>query len=454
MSRTLGFQVDKISGRICVQYQAPSLTKHTATIFFTSSFSSPVCMPLQTPNKLRSTIILIPESPLQTKDMNKNTEFDPAEFPWNVPNQVRKKPRFQIDNRSFYASKSAQDVQKDGGQKKRKLIRKADIKIVNQDPVIMPQDHHHGSSKNHLIPVLDEDHLHGSSKNHIIPVIDEDQVFIIDDTPAKFSTSRDESFSKPILIDDSPIKLETNVGISLKNDSPLKKQSFLVEKDTLHFLNSEDAIGLVEALKCSKEQAASIIASRPFITVDDIDLFDFAIIRLIHKYMDILTEIRSVDDVINHCDIVGQEIKTALEQWDDILLRDNDPASNCKHQYLRTQPDVINPAYTLKQYQLTGISWMMMLYNMNFGGILADEMGLGKSAQVVGFIGLLASKEGFGSGLNLIIVPSSTLDNWMREIEQWCPRLNAISYSGTMPERRELQYEIADRTDLDVIVTT
>lgn len=97
---------------------------------------------------------------------------------------------------------------------------------------------------------------------------------------------------------------------------------------------------------------------------------------------------------------------------------------------------------------------MMMLYHMNFGGILADEMGLGKSAQVVGFIGLLASKEGFGSGLNLIIVPSSTLDNWMREIEQWCPRLNAISYSGTMPERRELQYEIADRTDLDVIVTT
>jgi SWI/SNF-related matrix-associated actin-dependent regulator 1 of chromatin subfamily A len=53
----------------------------------------------------------------------------------------------------------------------------------------------------------------------------------------------------------------------------------------------------------------------------------------------------------------------------------------------------------------------------------------------------------------LIIVPSSTLDNWMREIEMWCPLLEAIAYTGSQKERRELQYEITSDS-YDIIVTT
>lgn len=32
----------------------------------------------------------------------------------------------------------------------------------------------------------------------------------------------------------------------------------------------------------------------------------------------------------------------------------------------------------LKEYQLTGLSWLISLYNNNLNGILADEMGLGE----------------------------------------------------------------------------
>ncbi len=31
----------------------------------------------------------------------------------------------------------------------------------------------------------------------------------------------------------------------------------------------------------------------------------------------------------------------------------------------------------LKEYQLTGLQWLVSLYNNNLNGILADEMGLG-----------------------------------------------------------------------------
>ena len=31
----------------------------------------------------------------------------------------------------------------------------------------------------------------------------------------------------------------------------------------------------------------------------------------------------------------------------------------------------------LKEYQLSGLQWMVSLYNNNLNGILADEMGLG-----------------------------------------------------------------------------
>lgn len=34
---------------------------------------------------------------------------------------------------------------------------------------------------------------------------------------------------------------------------------------------------------------------------------------------------------------------------------------------------------TLKEYQLSGLQWLVSLYNNNLNGILADEMGLGEN---------------------------------------------------------------------------
>lgn len=48
----------------------------------------------------------------------------------------------------------------------------------------------------------------------------------------------------------------------------------------------------------------------------------------------------------------------------------------------RTNEAVKQPAMLqggmLKEYQLTGLQWLVSLYNNNLNGILADEMGLGR----------------------------------------------------------------------------
>jgi hypothetical protein len=36
----------------------------------------------------------------------------------------------------------------------------------------------------------------------------------------------------------------------------------------------------------------------------------------------------------------------------------------------------------LREYQMSGLQWMVSLYNNHLNGILADEMGLGKTVQV------------------------------------------------------------------------
>merc|ERR1712183_880560 len=75
---------------------------------------------------------------------------------------------------------------------------------------------------------------------------------------------------------------------------------------------------------------------------------------------------------------------------------------------------------TLKEYQLKGLEWLVSLHNNNLNGILADEMGLGKTIQTIGLITYLMEKKGV-MGPFLIIVPLSTLSNWMLEFQRWAP---------------------------------
>lgn len=120
--------------------------------------------------------------------------------------------------------------------------------------------------------------------------------------------------------------------------------------------------------------------------------------------------------------------------------------------YIYTQPKLLKEGFKLKPYQLLGVNWLNMLFRKNISCILADEMGLGKTAQVIALLAHLKEKE--ITGPHLIIVPSSTLDNWIREFEKFAPTLKVYAYYGSQAERADARYFLKQQEDLDVVVTT
>ena len=106
----------------------------------------------------------------------------------------------------------------------------------------------------------------------------------------------------------------------------------------------------------------------------------------------------------------------------------------------------------LKGYQLKGLEWMVSLYNNHVNGILADEMGLGKTIQTLSLITYLIETKR-QPGPYLVIVPLSTMPNWISEFDRWAPSVKVVSYKGTPAQRKGAQAEIR-HGNFQVLLTT
>ena len=109
----------------------------------------------------------------------------------------------------------------------------------------------------------------------------------------------------------------------------------------------------------------------------------------------------------------------------------------------------------LKPYQLIGLNWLCLMHKEKINGILADEMGLGKTCQTISFLAHLFETN--KKLMHLIIVPPSTLDNWVREISVWCPDFNFTVYQGNQEERQQLRHDVLNNNfqrGLNAILTT
>ncbi|TGZ81889.1 hypothetical protein EX30DRAFT_318508 [Ascodesmis nigricans] len=120
--------------------------------------------------------------------------------------------------------------------------------------------------------------------------------------------------------------------------------------------------------------------------------------------------------------------------------------------FFKDQPKEIAEGITLKDYQIAGINWLNLLYEKNLSCILADEMGLGKTCQVISFMAYLYSKG--VTGPHLVVVPSSTLENWLREFNTFCPTLKVEPYYGTQKDRQIIRQTLQKSKDWNVLVTT
>jgi len=91
----------------------------------------------------------------------------------------------------------------------------------------------------------------------------------------------------------------------------------------------------------------------------------------------------------------------------------------------------------MRDYQVQGLNWLLNLYHHSINGILADEMGLGKTLQTLSLLGYLKAYCDV-PGPHLLIVPKSTLQNWMNEATRWIPDSDAFILHGDKEKRAEL----------------
>eukprot|EP00980_Cylindrotheca_fusiformis_P004472 scaffold953_cov141-Cylindrotheca_fusiformis.AAC.16 len=108
--------------------------------------------------------------------------------------------------------------------------------------------------------------------------------------------------------------------------------------------------------------------------------------------------------------------------------------------FLTAQPTTLGFG-KMRQYQLEGLNWMIGLQENGVNGILADEMGLGKTLQSISVLVYMLEYQ-HNTGPHLIVVPKSTLSNWMNEIARWAPTLTAVKFHGDKAGREELAQNV------------
>ena len=107
-------------------------------------------------------------------------------------------------------------------------------------------------------------------------------------------------------------------------------------------------------------------------------------------------------------------------------------------------PDTIQA--TLRPYQVRGYSWLMRNLRAGMGAIIADDMGLGKTLQVITVLEKLRLDGELDVKQVLVVVPTTLLANWKREIARFAPNLTVSLFYG--PKR-----DLAEATG-DVVLTT
>lgn len=76
---------------------------------------------------------------------------------------------------------------------------------------------------------------------------------------------------------------------------------------------------------------------------------------------------------------------------------------------------------------------------MNFLFFMMVKQGLGKTLQTIALLGYLKHYRNI-PGPHMVLVPKSTLHNWMNEFKRWVPSLRVICFVGDKDARVSEQW--------------
>ncbi|KAL8272339.1 hypothetical protein Esti_003750 [Eimeria stiedai] len=155
---------------------------------------------------------------------------------------------------------------------------------------------------------------------------------------------------------------------------------------------------------------------------------------------------------------VERSLSDVLEQLEDEAGEEAEKFTrrayrSCRHASGRPIDGLpLREGITLKAHQEEGVDWLLRSF-LTGGAILADEMGLGKTIQTLCFLSYLSAMK--VDGPHLIVVPLSTVGNWLHEIHRFTPSLTHIKICGSRNERQHaMQDRLAAKGLYDLYVTT
>ena len=318
---------------------------------------------------------------------------------------------------------------------------------------------------------------------------------------AKPKPSRSRAVSVQSDTDADSDSEESDSGIGTEPETPG------IRDELVAFFNSCGVPELLEIASTTSEYAEQIIKCRPYSSLNDVRQVLGPIPpgrktapkkpigeRIVEKCWDMFVGYDAIDKLVRKCENLGIPLRDEMKAWGvtetssskdgETELADIDAISNAtrdsaigtpsshagsveddneavdpkkarkRHNPFFPQPTIMAEGVNLKDYQVIGINWLSMLFDRKLSGILADDMGLGKTCQVVSFLAHLKERKN-ETGVHLIIVPASTLENWLREFQQFCPTLKVHAYHADQKQRPQIQQDIVDDLDnIDVVVTT
>ncbi|MCW3807216.1 DEAD/DEAH box helicase [Plebeiibacterium marinum] len=130
-------------------------------------------------------------------------------------------------------------------------------------------------------------------------------------------------------------------------------------------------------------------------------------------------------------------LQSALtEEYQEAKISISDTAKELINELLQSDR-IASPAElnaTLRPYQERGYQWLYNNSKVGFGSIIADDMGLGKTLQVISLLLQFKNEGRFEKKKALIVVPTTLITNWQKEIERFAPQLLPHIYHGAKRE--------------------
>lgn len=325
-----------------------------------------------------------------------------------------------------------------------------------------------------------------------------------DDSPPKKKLGRLQKGRKMA----SPRSESPEAMMSDSDDSDVQMQEPTaggLDSKVLKFFNTCAVRDLADIAAIPEEQAQIIIKNRPFQSLDDVRVVSAPVPetskpkgkrggkapkpigeKIVDKCVDMWTGYMAIDALVAEVEAIGEPITAEMKKWGVDMFGKKDgeleltkiPNTKAHDSGIATplsdrqspdededslvpmrksrfigQPAIMADDLEMKDYQVVGINWLSLLFEQELSCILADDMGLGKTCQVIAFLAHLFEK-GI-KGPHLIVVPSSTIENWLREFQKFCPTLSVMPYYAGINQRAEIREQIEDNRDnINVVITT